>query len=59
MQQKLYRRTDVSDLTGLSKNAIYKFMREGRFPRPVKLKGRAVAWRKSDLDAWIASLEPA
>ena len=59
MQQRLYRRTDVSDVTGLSKNAIYKMMRDGRFPKPVKLKGRAVAWRKSDLDAWIASLEPA
>ena len=59
MQQRLYRRPDVSDLTGLSKNALYKMMRDGRFPRPVKLNGRAVAWRESDLDAWIASLEPA
>ena len=57
MQQRLYRRPDVSDLTGLSKNTLYKMMRDGRFPKPVKLKGRAVAWRKSDLDAWIASLE--
>jgi len=42
-------------LTGLARSTIYKVMRLGRFPKQVHLTDQSVAWRSSDIDAWIAS----
>ena len=38
--------------TGLARSTIYRLMAERKFPFPVKLSGRAVGWRRSDLDRW-------
>ena len=38
--------------TGLGRSTIYRLMAERKFPSPVKLAGRAVGWRRSDLDRW-------
>jgi prophage regulatory protein len=38
--------------TGLARSTIYRLMAERKFPFPVKLAGRAVGWRRSDLDRW-------
>ena len=39
--------------TGLGRSTIYRLIAEQKFPSPVKLAGRAVGWRRSDLDRWI------
>jgi len=44
--------------TGLSRSTIYRLMAARHFPTPVKLAGRAVGWRKSDVDRWSQSLPP-
>jgi len=38
--------------TGLGRSTIYRLIAERKFPSPVKLAGRAVGWRSSDLDRW-------
>lgn len=53
----LLRRTEVEARTGLSRATIYAWMKEGKFPHPVCLGGRRIAWRESDLDDWIDGLE--
>lgn len=57
MSEKLHRRPAVEEVTGLSRSTIYAMMDEGEFPRPVRIGRRAVAWRDSDLKAWLASRE--
>ena len=52
---KLYRMPTAMQLTGLARSTIYKVMRLGRFPKQVHLTDQSVAWRSSDIDAWIAS----
>lgn len=42
--------------TGLSRSTIYRLMAARHFPAPVKLAGRAVGWRRADVDRWSASL---
>jgi prophage regulatory protein len=42
--------------TGLSRSTIYRLMATRHFPLPVKLAGRAVGWRRSDVDRWSDSL---
>jgi prophage regulatory protein len=50
--QRIYRRTQLPEITGLSIPYIYELMAAGRFPRPVPLSERAVGWLESDLLAW-------
>jgi prophage regulatory protein len=51
----LMRRPDVERVIGLSRSTIYVAMDRGEFPRPIKIGKRAVAWRESDIKAWLAS----
>ena len=44
----------VTATTGLSRTTLWRLERAGRFPRRVKLSTRAVGWRASDVEAWIA-----
>jgi prophage regulatory protein len=59
MPDKVQRRRDVLELTGLSTSTIYDMMARGDFPRPVRLGKRAVGWRESDLTKWLESREQA
>ena len=52
---RMLRREEVQERTGLSRSAIYRLMREDDFPLPRRLGQRAVRWRESDLEAWLAS----
>lgn len=52
--EKLLRLPAVKDLTGKSTTRIYVDMAAGTFPKPVKVGARAVAWRESELAAWLA-----
>jgi prophage regulatory protein len=49
---RFFRIRDVEKFTGLSRASIYRLMREGKFPRPVRLVERAVAWTIDDLEIW-------
>ena len=51
----MLRREEVQKRTGLSRSAIYRLMREADFPLPHRVGQRAVRWRESDLEAWLAS----
>ena len=42
--------------TGHARSTIYKMLSEGTFPRPVGLGSRAIGWKSSDIDNYIASL---
>ena len=56
-RHRLLRRGAVEDMTGLSRSTLYHLISVGMFPRPVKLSARAVAWRESDIEAWIEARE--
>jgi prophage regulatory protein len=42
----------VIRITGLGRTTIYRMVAEKKFPSPVRLGARAIAWRKTDLDQW-------
>lgn len=44
----------VVHMTGLCRSTIYRMMAEHKFPSPVRLAKRAIAWRRVDLDQWSA-----
>ncbi len=51
---RLLRREEVEEITGLSRSAIYRMMRAGEFPTPIKIGPRAVRWPKAELDEFLA-----
>lgn len=55
MQPSVFlRMTAVVRMTGLGRSTIYRLMAEQKFPSPVRLAARAVAWRRIDLEQWSA-----
>lgn len=54
-KNRLIRREEVLFLCGISRSAMYEQISHGQFPTPVRVGARAVAWRLSDVLAWISS----
>ena len=52
----LLRLPSVEIQTGLSKSEIYRRIKDGKFPQPIKLGARAVAWPAPQIDAWVKNL---
>ena len=50
---RFLRITEVEAMTGLSRTTIYDWSADGRFPRPVRLSGRAVRWIESEVLEWM------
>lgn len=50
--EKLYRLPELIENIGLKRSSIYQLMAEGRFPKPLKISARAVAWRAGDIAKW-------
>lgn len=51
-QAKIIRLPKVKELVGLGKTAIYDKIKEGAFPKPIKL-GRASGWLEGEVQQWI------
>ncbi len=54
--ERLLRLEDVVNLVGLGKSTIYAHIASGAFPPPVKVGDRAVRWRLSTIEEWMAGL---
>ena len=50
---QLLRRTEVEQLTGLSRTAIYDRMREGTFPKSIALSPKTIRWVRGEILKWI------
>ena len=50
----ILRRPEVERLVGVSRATLYKWLRSGVFPAPVRLGPRAVGWRRPDVERWLA-----
>ena len=51
---RLIRRKEVQEKTGLGASSIYAMMKSGEFPQCLNLSERRVAWIESDIVKWIA-----
>ncbi|ENW4921158.1 helix-turn-helix transcriptional regulator [Salmonella enterica] len=54
--QSLIRLPEVLKRTGFGKAWSYRLISEGRFPAPVKIGTRAVAFVESEIDEWIETV---
>jgi len=44
--------TFIARLTGLTDKWFYKLIKDGVFPKPIKL-GRSSRWLQSEVEAWL------
>jgi prophage regulatory protein len=56
---RLLRLPEVARTVGVSRATIYRYVDSGRLPRPVKISTRCIAWRASEITAWMAALQAA
>lgn len=42
----------ITKLTGLTDKWFYKLIKDGEFPKPIKL-GRSSRWLESEVEAWL------
>lgn len=55
---RLIRLREVQHRVGLGRSTIYRWMSEGKFPKPVQLGGYAVAWAENEIESWILDRLP-
>ncbi|MGQ0452870.1 helix-turn-helix transcriptional regulator [Bacillus sp. SS-TM] len=53
---RLIRLPEVLERTGYGKAWIYRLINDGKFPAPVKIGSRAIAFVESEIDTWIQSV---
>ena len=51
----LVTRAEVERRVGLGRSSLYREMREGRFPEPVRVGPRAVRWSLREIEGWVAA----
>jgi len=65
MAPSLLTADDTSKLITVSRRTLDRLVNEGRFPQPITLpcgrgtRGRRLAWRREDVETWIAQLPTA
>ena len=55
MPKKIYRLREVLGVTGLSRTVLYRLIKLGRFPAPLRLSERAVGWDSDGVEQWVES----
>ncbi|KJM64907.1 dipicolinate synthase [Pluralibacter gergoviae] len=53
MSHSLIKMPEVMRRTANGKSWIYKLIAQGRFPKPVKIGSRSIAFVESEVDEWI------
>lgn len=52
-QDRFLRINEVLDRTALSRATLYRKIKDGTFPRQVRIAARCAAWRESALEEWM------
>lgn len=55
-QERILKRAEVIEITGLSHTTIFQKMKEGTFPKSVAITANRTGWRLSDVNKWMQDL---
>ncbi len=55
MNSRLLTRAEIEARYRLSRSTIYRKMRDGTFPLPLKIGARAVRWSEAEITEWVES----
>jgi prophage regulatory protein len=51
---QILRPRDVIRITGLGRTTLWRGVKAGTFPRPVRLTSSTIGWCQTDLARWLA-----
>jgi prophage regulatory protein len=54
--ERLLDKWAIEEQTSLDITTIYRKIKDGTFPSPVRVGKRRVAWRESDISRWLSDL---
>jgi len=52
-------RQQVEKLFQVSRPTLYRWIKQGNFPKPVRLGANMVRWKASDIEVWMMQKEKA
>jgi len=52
LEEKFLTIKDVTNKVGFKTSTIYKYIKENKFPKPVKF-GKSSRWKLTDIDQWM------
>ena len=55
----LIRQRELCSMTGVSRSTLFRWEKAGIFPARLRIGPHTVAWRKSEVDDWLAAKVPA
>jgi prophage regulatory protein len=50
---RILRIRSVMERTGLSRSTLYRKIRQGDFPKQIRISVRCIGWRESAVEAWM------
>jgi prophage regulatory protein len=50
-----YRLSQLKEKLSVSRSSIWSWVRDGSFPKPIKLGKNCTAWNSEDVHAWVQS----
>ncbi|MBD3767950.1 MAG: AlpA family phage regulatory protein [Gammaproteobacteria bacterium] len=53
--ERLLRLKALTEMLGVSKGTVYKLMETEGLPKPIRLGANSMAWKLSQVQAWIES----
>ncbi|WP_256732929.1 AlpA family transcriptional regulator [Acinetobacter sp. SwsAc2] len=53
MKRKVNAKPERVGLLPVTEKTIWTWVREGKFPKPLKLSSNVTVWRMSEVEAWI------
>ena len=54
MTDRLLTRHEVEARCGIARTTVYRLMRTGEFPEPIRIGPRAVRWPSTEIETWIS-----
>ena len=54
-EERILRYDEITEITGLSRTTIWRYVRAGLFPPPRCLGPNSVGWLASEIASWMAS----
>lgn len=56
---EIWRWPRLSKEIGLSRATVWRKIKEGTFPKPMKITANLVGWRRADIEEWLYNLKVA
>lgn len=54
LTHRVLRKKEVLSMVGISDPTLWRWEKEGTFPRRLRLGGNSCGWLQSEVDGWIA-----